>query len=172
MDETLPRRTLRQALTTLVLLLSGIVALGLALFVWGVFSVCWGESRRARAEFDLTSLQSALRLYQRKTGQLPTHDEGLQLLVAHGVLDELPLDPWVNPYQYTLRGDQVELRSLGSDGVGGGEGNEQDIELTFPVSPTDQPAVPRRESTRPAPDGRPASTGPRSTTPMSPPART
>src|SRR5215217_2193894 len=139
MDETLPRRTLRQALTTLVLLLSGIVALGLALFVWGVFSVCWGESRRARAEFDLTSLQSALRL-----------------------------DPWVNPYQYTLRGDQVELRSLGSDGVGGGEGNEQDIELTFPVSPTDQPAVPRRESTRPAPDGRPASTGPRSTTPMSP----
>ncbi|NTX05574.1 type II secretion system protein GspG [Myxococcus sp. CA040A] len=139
MNETLPRRTLRhslrQVLPILLLLSAGVAAFVLPLFFWAVLSECRGESRHSRAELDLKNIQSAIRLYQRKTGQLPMHSNGLQLLVDHGVLDELPLDPWNNPYQYTLRGAWVELRSLGSDGVGGGEGNERDIELTFPVSP-------------------------------------
>ena len=44
-------------------------------------------------------------------------------------IDELPLDPWNNPYVYISPGSNSEfdLISLGADGKVGGEGENADI---------------------------------------------
>jgi general secretion pathway protein G len=44
-------------------------------------------------------------------------------------LEKLPKDPWGNRYQYLqpgLRGE-IDVISLGADGVAGGEGSDADI---------------------------------------------
>ncbi|WP_170300442.1 type II secretion system protein GspG [Myxococcus fulvus] len=92
-------------------------------------------SRRDRAALDLRSIQGALLLHQEAQGRLPTEAEGLMLLVEHHALEVLPMDPWHNAYEYTVRDGQVLLRSLGADGDLGGDGNDADLELTFPVAP-------------------------------------
>ena len=43
-------------------------------------------------------------------------------------MEEIPLDPWGNPYEYKrLSGSKYELISLGADGMPGGEGEDADI---------------------------------------------
>ncbi|AKF79185.1 type II secretion system protein G [Myxococcus fulvus 124B02] len=90
--------------------------------------------RRDRAALDLRAIQGALLLHQEAQGRLPTETEGLMWLVEHHSLEALPMDPWHNAYEYTVRDGQVLLRSLGADGDLGGEGSDADIELTFPVA--------------------------------------
>ncbi|MGL5222688.1 MAG: type II secretion system protein GspG, partial [Plesiomonas shigelloides] len=47
----------------------------------------------------------------------------------NGYIKRLPTDPWGNEYQYLSPGEhgQVDIYSLGADGVEGGEGNGLDI---------------------------------------------
>ncbi|WP_194869530.1 type II secretion system protein GspG [Myxococcus sp. AB025B] len=107
----------------------------LALFAMLVgISVNSDGPRRERAALDLRSIQGALLLHQDAQGRLPTETEGLRLLVEHQSLQALPMDPWHNPYEYTVRDGQVRLRSLGADGDLGGDGSDADIELTFSVA--------------------------------------
>jgi general secretion pathway protein G len=44
-------------------------------------------------------------------------------------LPELPIDPWGRPYLYLSPGEngEVDLYSLGADGLSGGEGQNADI---------------------------------------------
>jgi len=44
-------------------------------------------------------------------------------------LDKLPNDPWGRPYQYANPGvnGEIDIYSLGGDGVVGGEGNDAEI---------------------------------------------
>ena len=100
------------------------------------------EARVIAAKQDIASVMQALKLYRLDNQRYPTTEQGLQALVARpvsapiapnwksgGYLERLPKDPWGGPYQYLnpgLRGE-IDLFSLGADGVPGGEGNDADI---------------------------------------------
>jgi len=72
----------------------------------------------------------------------PTTEQGLEALVEAssldpeprnfkkgGYLSELPLDPWGRPYLYLSPGEngEVDIYSLGADGLSGGEDQNADI---------------------------------------------
>lgn len=99
------------------------------------------EARRVKAQADLATLAQALDLYRLDSGMYPTTPQGLAALVSRpttppvprawrsgGYVAEVPPDPWGNPYVYVASGDRFVLKSLGADGVEGGEGNAEDIE--------------------------------------------
>jgi general secretion pathway protein G len=92
----------------------------------------------ARAEIGV--FEQALELYQLDMRRYPADNEGLEVLVTSpsggsGDTDwqgpylksqTVPVDPWKNPYQYSLQqgGDQFEIRSWGPDGQ---DGTDDDI---------------------------------------------
>lgn len=100
------------------------------------------ETARVQAQM----LRSAVLTMRLDIGRIPTEQEGLELLVDPGpnppanwrgpYLDgELPLDPWGNPYQYSIpgeRGQPFALYSFGADGRRGGEGDAADIGVLPP----------------------------------------
>lgn len=99
------------------------------------------EARRVKATADLATIAQALDLYRLDSGDYPTTPQGLAALVTRptsppipakwregGYVDQLPPDPWGNAYVYVATGDRFLLKSLGADGVEGGEGNAADVE--------------------------------------------
>jgi general secretion pathway protein G len=102
------------------------------------------EARIIAAKQDINSIGQALKLYRLDNHAYPTTDQGLQALVTKptappappnwktgGYLDRLPKDPWGNEYKYLSPGvkntNDVDIFSLGADGVTGGEGNDADV---------------------------------------------
>ena len=95
------------------------------------------------AETQVRMLRGAIETYRLEVGKLPAVNEGLDVLYNPPAderlrarwngpyLDEpAPLDPWGNPYQYSIPGaDRMPfaLYSFGADGVRGGEGNDADV---------------------------------------------
>jgi general secretion pathway protein G len=100
------------------------------------------DARQTKATADLASLAQALNLYRLDNGGYPTTDQGLVALVerpttapvpkawrSEGYVDRIPSDPWGNPYVYVLATPQrYVLKSLGADGVEGGDGLAGDID--------------------------------------------
>lgn len=88
-------------------------------------------------------LRGAVETLRMDVGIYPPMDVGLAMLVTPPAdpvlrsrwkgpyLDEaVPLDPWGNPYQYQVPGEEgrpFSIISLGADGKPGGEGNDADI---------------------------------------------
>ena len=98
------------------------------------------EARVVAAKQDIASLMQALKLYKLDNRRYPSAEQGLQALVERPAgapapanwkpyLDRLPLDPWGSPYQYLNPGLQgeVDVMSLGADGLAGGEDFDADI---------------------------------------------
>ncbi len=100
------------------------------------------DARMTVAKTDIRAIASALELYRLDNRGYPTTSQGLGALVsrpvsppepvnwvAGGYLNELPQDPWGNPYSYRWeQGDpNFELLSLGADGQPGGNGNNADL---------------------------------------------
>jgi general secretion pathway protein G len=100
------------------------------------------EARKIAAKQDIATLVQALKLYRLDNLRYPTTEQGLQALVARpslnpvpnnwkagGYLEKLPNDPWGHPYIYLNPGRQgeIDVMSLGADGLSGGEGNDADI---------------------------------------------
>ncbi|MCW7752952.1 type II secretion system major pseudopilin GspG [Desulfobotulus sp. H1] len=100
------------------------------------------DARRVKAEMDIASFETALRLYRLDMGRYPTTEEGLESLVRApdsggarwregGYLESrrIPLDPWGNAYIYLSPGihGEYDIFSYGADGVAGGEGPNADI---------------------------------------------
>jgi general secretion pathway protein G len=78
-------------------------------------------ARRARVRSDLQNILGVARTIQGDTGRLPA---SLEEMVQDGCA---PLDPWGNLYDYRVgAGGGVTVRSLGSDGAPGGEGEAAD----------------------------------------------
>lgn len=98
------------------------------------------KARRAKAKFDITSIETALRLFHTDTGRFPTTSEGLEALIGDpgiqgynhkGYLDKIPADPWGHPYIYMSPGlhhKDYDLESYGKDGEDGGTQDDRDIE--------------------------------------------
>jgi general secretion pathway protein G len=100
------------------------------------------QARHTRAAADLEILAQALEGYRLDAGGYPTTAQGLDALVRApvvppqpprwrpgGYLSTLPRDPWGHDYDYASRdGARFTLRSLGGDGVPGGDGEDADVE--------------------------------------------
>lgn len=100
------------------------------------------EARIIAAKQDMSAIMQALKLYKLDNLRYPSTEQGLQALVTKpttaplaknwkigGYLERLPNDPWGNPYQYLNPGahGELDIISLGADGLAGGEGNDADI---------------------------------------------
>jgi general secretion pathway protein G len=81
---------------------------------------------------DYLNIQQALDEFRSKTGRLPSTEEGLEALVKlpEPLLKKVPVDPYGNPYKYSLSGSKYTIVSLGADGREGGEKDDADIDLS------------------------------------------
>ena len=103
------------------------------------------EARQMKAQIQIESIETALKLYRLDNGSYPSTEQGLQALVEPPTVGELPKawreggylekgkvprDPWDNEYIYLSPGvhGDYDLSSYGADGEPGGEGKNKDIQ--------------------------------------------
>ncbi len=98
-------------------------------------------SRVTAADAQIRMLKGALDTMRLDMGRFPTQEEGLTVLVSSPaderskrrwqgpyLAENIPLDPWGNPYQYKPKNStSVILYSYGADGKSGGEGIDADV---------------------------------------------
>lgn len=98
-------------------------------------------SRQTTAETQGRMLKSALDTMRLDIGRYPTKEEGLGMLVRPPqdervarkwrgpyLSEDLPADPWGNPYQYEpVSANSVAIYSFGADGTAGGEDINADV---------------------------------------------
>lgn len=98
------------------------------------------SSKVDTAETQVRMLKAALQTYRLDLGRYPTTEEGLNALIFKPTQatkwegpyleEELPMDPWGNPYVYLDRADNFQgfaLYSRGADGTDGGEELNADV---------------------------------------------
>lgn len=100
------------------------------------------DARITKAKNDIKALESALELYKLDNYTYPTTDQGLEALVtlptatpqpanwkAGGYIKHLSKDPWQRDYLFISPGEhsEIDIYTLGADGVDGGEGAAKDI---------------------------------------------
>ena len=100
------------------------------------------DARVQKVQADFKSIETALKIYRLDNYQYPTTEQGLEALVRPstlepeprnfkrgGYLSELPVDPWGRPYFYLSPGEygEVDIYSLGADGLSGGDDQNADI---------------------------------------------
>lgn len=102
------------------------------------------EARRIRAQVDIKTIESALKLYKVDNGAYPTTEQGLASLIRKPDQDPIPKnwreggylegnavkDPWGNPFEYLSPGSDgkdYEILSYGYDGKQGGTGRDADV---------------------------------------------
>lgn len=105
-----------------------------------------GKSDRAKlqaASVQAKALRAAVETFKLDVGRYPNMTEGLDALVKPPqeaidaarwrgpyLADDLPLDPWNQPYQFSIpgaRGQPFALYSFGPDKKRGGDGDNADI---------------------------------------------
>lgn len=120
-----------------------LVILGLLISIVAPNVLDKADSARTQKVFaDFASIKTSLKSYRLDNFIYPTSEQGLEALVtkpsldpipkrypANGYLEALPKDPWGNTYLYLSPGEhgEVDIYSLGADGVAGGEGVAADI---------------------------------------------
>jgi general secretion pathway protein G len=134
------RRTNESGITLIEML---VVVTIISLFAALVIPKFFGKvdtARRAATHALINSFMTALGAYKLDTGTFPPTELGLQALrvkpesmaqwAGPYLPQDVPLDPWGNPYLYKYpgeHGDEPDVISLGADGQPGGEGNNADI---------------------------------------------
>jgi len=104
-----------------------------------------GEARALKAEMDIKTLETALKLYKLDNAFYPTTEQGLNALVEKPTTGRIPMkwreggylekevvpkDPWGNDYLFLSPGAHnrdFDLWSYGADGEEGGEGENADV---------------------------------------------
>lgn len=90
------------------------------------------QARIVKVKQDIMAIQSALDLYKLDNSFYPSTDQGLQALVtkptedpqprnwkADGYLQQLPVDPWGQSYQYINDNEKLKIFSYGPKGKDG-----------------------------------------------------
>jgi len=128
---------------TLIEIIVVVVIIGiLATFVAPKFLGKTDDARIVKARNDIKALEGALDLYKLDNYAYPTTDQGLDALInppssdpaptnwqKGGYVKKLEKDPWQREYLYLSPGEhgEVDIYSLGADGIEGGEGPNADI---------------------------------------------
>ncbi len=99
------------------------------------------DARLQKVQADFKSIETALKIYRLDNYVYPTTEQGLVALIepstltpeprnfkTGGYLSEMPVDPWGREYLYLSPGEygEVDIYSLGADGLPGGEGQNAD----------------------------------------------
>ncbi|MFK7829223.1 MAG: type II secretion system major pseudopilin GspG [Congregibacter sp.] len=99
-------------------------------------------ARVKKVQADFKAIQTALKIYRLDNFLYPSSEQGLEALVSPsqiepqprnfkqgGYLSDVPLDPWGRPYLYLSPGErgEIDIYSLGADGLAGGEGQNADL---------------------------------------------
>jgi general secretion pathway protein G len=122
------------AFTLIELLCVMVIVAILTAMVLGAGAFAKAIAYRKRAQAQLQQIDSAIVEYKIKNGSIPKNG-GLTIITNYlpmGFLysNNLPLDPWSEPYQYTNNGDAYILLSKGPDMATGDSTNSaDDIEL-------------------------------------------
>jgi len=100
------------------------------------------DARIQKVYADFKSIETALKIYRLDNYVYPSTEQSLDALVTPSTLDpeprnfktggylgEVPRDPWGRPYLYLSPGEngEIDIYSLGADGISGGEGQNADI---------------------------------------------
>lgn len=97
------------------------------------------SSKTKTAEIQIQQLRNTLDIFLLDVGRYPDETEGLSALVSNtaGINGwagpylkdaQVPLDPWGRDYILEIDANaQIRIKSLGADGVAGGEGPNRDI---------------------------------------------
>ncbi len=110
----------------------------------GVMAVRYlDKARSAAARSQIETYSLALDSYCLDCGKYPTPEQGLAALWDKPHLEPIPggwsgpylnkpvnKDPWGNAYEYAVPGPDglpFGIRSMGADGIQGGEGNGKDV---------------------------------------------
>ena len=124
-----------------------IVIVILSILAWQLAPRIMGkpeEAKQVKAQMDIGTLETTLKMYKLDNGFYPSTEQGLQALVEPptigrpapkwregGYLEKrrVPKDPWGYDYIYLSPGvnSDFDLSSYGADGEPGGEGPDQDI---------------------------------------------
>lgn len=124
-----------------------IVIVILSILAWQLAPRIMGkpeEAKQVRAQMDIGTLETTLKMYKLDNGFYPSTEQGLQALVEPptigrpapkwregGYLEKrrVPKDPWGYDYIYLCPGvnSDFDLSSYGADGEPGGEGPDKDI---------------------------------------------
>ncbi len=121
----------------LVLTLLGIVA---SFFGGKIFST-FGRGQTQSARILVKKLEGDLDRFRLDCNFYPYTDQGLAALKSapsagrqcpnydpNGYVKSVPKDPWGHEFEYSCDdGQNYEIKSLGADGIEGGEGNNADI---------------------------------------------
>lgn len=135
------RRRDRRGGFTLVELLVVLVILSLVMGLVGPRVLDYlSDSQAKTAKLQIEGFSQAMDLFFLDNGRYPTTSEGLAALVKRpGAaerwsgpylrVDEVPADPWGNPYEYRSPGGSKPyvITSLGADGQKGGTDEAADI---------------------------------------------
>ena len=128
---------------TLIELMAVLVILGiLATIVVVNVAPVFQRANIEKIKADMAQTEKALEMYKFNELQYPTTSQGLDaLVVPHsglknpllypegGYISSIPLDPWGREYLYLSPGDygEVDIYTLGADGLPGGEGQNADV---------------------------------------------
>jgi len=135
--------SIKQRGFTLIEIIVVVVIIGiLATFVAPKFLGKTDDARIVKAKNDIQALESALDIYKLDNYAYPTTDQGLDALInlpasdpvpsnwqQGGYVKKLQKDPWQREYLYLSPGEhgEIDIYSLGADGVEGGEKANADI---------------------------------------------
>ena len=99
-------------------------------------------ARVTATKTDIASIMQILKLYKLDNQRYPTTEQGLRALVTKpttgpnpsnwkegGYIEKLPKDQWGKEFQYLAPGikGEIDVFSLGADGLPGGTGLDADI---------------------------------------------
>jgi len=124
--------------------ITGLILGGLAILVWPfilivasialpAFIHAKSTAMESTAKFEIRNTGTALEQYRMDSGNYPSTEQGLQILMnnEHGqkYLDKIRNDPWGRPYHYRYPGsNNPSSYDLWSDGKDGIEGTMDDID--------------------------------------------